>query len=337
MAAVRAATRVVSLTGFDDPRIAPPIWDHLVASGPTQSVFLTYWWQRAWWETFGGDALLLLLALETEGAITAIAPLFESGGMLFLVGSGGSDALDLIGGPAGTGGLASLLDAAWEAVPSALGIRFYCVPDGSPTGSDIRTAAATAGLTCFDEGELVSPMLDLRADGALDRATSKQSLRRHENWFVRNGRLEITHHTDPQLIAENLDLLFEQHISRWSGTPSPSLFLDAKQQAFYRHLAGSAGPGTPLRFTRVDWEGKPIACHFGTSYAGRYLWYKPCFDVALAARSPGEVLLRSLLFAASDEGAAIFDFGLGDEPFKARFATSVPTVRTWGCYPPGEA
>jgi CelD/BcsL family acetyltransferase involved in cellulose biosynthesis len=32
------------------------------------------------------------------------------------------------------------------------------------------------------------------------------------------------------------------------------------------------------------------------------------------------------------EGAAIFDFGLGDEPFKSRFTTYVRHVRSWGLY-----
>ena len=72
-----------------------------------------------------------------------------------------------------------------------------------------------------------------------------------------------------------------------------------------------------------------VAFHFGMSFNGSFLWYKPSFDLALARRSPGEVLLRQLLLAAQAEAAHTFDFGLGDEPFKYRFATDVPRVRTW--------
>jgi CelD/BcsL family acetyltransferase involved in cellulose biosynthesis len=84
----------------------------------------------------------------------------------------------------------------------------------------------------------------------------------------------------------------------------------------------------------VDLNGKPVAFHLGFCYRGEYMWYKPTFDVELARSSPGEVLLRQLLLAALEEGANVFDFGLGDEAFKARFATQVNSVRNWGLYPP---
>jgi CelD/BcsL family acetyltransferase involved in cellulose biosynthesis len=87
-----------------------------------------------------------------------------------------------------------------------------------------------------------------------------------------------------------------------------------------------------LRFTRLDWGDRPIAFHFGFCFAGRYLWYKPSFDIGLARMSPGEALLRRLLLAAAGEGAREFDFGLGDEPFKRRFADQCRTVRNHGLY-----
>ena len=70
-------------------------------------------------------------------------------------------------------------------------------------------------------------------------------------------------------------------------------------------------------------------------HRGIFLWYKPSFAVDLAQRSPGEVLLRRLLLQAMEENARMFDFGLGDEAFKSRFATQVNTVRNWGLYEPG--
>jgi CelD/BcsL family acetyltransferase involved in cellulose biosynthesis len=42
-----------------------------------------------------------------------------------------------------------------------------------------------------------------------------------------------------------------------------------------------------------------------------------------------------LILAALSEQAQRFEFGLGDEPFKQRFATDVRHVRTWGLYAKG--
>ena len=41
-------TRV--LNGFDDPSFTQSDWERLLASGPSDVVFLTWHWQSAWWE-----------------------------------------------------------------------------------------------------------------------------------------------------------------------------------------------------------------------------------------------------------------------------------------------
>ena len=64
------------------------------------------------------------------------------------------------------------------------------------------------------------------------------------------------------------------------------------------------------------------------------MWYKPSFAIDLARHSPGEALLRQLLLAAIEEKACAFDFGLGEEAFKSRFATGIRYVRNWGLYAP---
>src|SRR5207247_3140762 len=116
---------------------------------------------------------------------------------------------------------------------------------------------------------------------------------------------------------------FEQHIDRWKATASPSLFQDQAKQDFYEKLTAVAADTGWLRFTRLDWNGRPIAFHFGSCYRGSYLWYKPSFAIDLARRSPGEVLLRQLLFAAQGEDARAFDFGLCDDALKLCFVNNV--------------
>jgi CelD/BcsL family acetyltransferase involved in cellulose biosynthesis len=93
------------------------------------------------------------------------------------------------------------------------------------------------------------------------------------------------------------------------------------------------GPTGWLRFTRLEWNAHPIAFHFGASYAGRYLFGIPSFAIELERQSPGEVLLRQLIMAAIEEQAAIFDFGIGAEAYKFRFATDQERLVTWGIYP----
>ena len=78
-------TRV--LRGFDDPAFGPERWEELLRAGDTDVVFLTWHWQRSWWETLGRGELLLI-AGERNGQVVALAPFYADSGMIFFVGSG---------------------------------------------------------------------------------------------------------------------------------------------------------------------------------------------------------------------------------------------------------
>jgi len=322
------------LTGFSDPRVGRDAWNAMATRGSPGSVFSTHEWSSAWWSTYGRGRLLLIAA-ERNDEIIAIAPFFIDERMVYLVGAGGSDYLDLIGAP-DRHTVSALLERAFAAEPDLLGMQMHLVPDSSSTGSSLSEAAAALGITLYDEGDLVAPRLDLASDPTIvEAALRKKSLVRHENHFRRTGELRTVHSRDSEEILEQLDPFFEQHVERWSGTPNPSLFTEDAHRRFYRTLVEEARDAGWLRFTRVEWDGRPIAFHLGFCHDGTYLWYKPSFAIDLARNSPGEVLLKHLLHAAVEEGAATFDFGIGDETFKRRFATEILSVRTWGLYPKG--
>jgi len=326
-------TRV--LEGFDAPTFPAEQWDKLLGSGATDVVFLTRQWQRAWWETLGrGD--LLLIAAERDGQVVAVAPLYAHAGMVYLVGADDADSLDLLGEGGDAEVLAAILETARARVPGFLGFELEPVPETSPTTRALAAAADRLGLSCIDHwGEsAVAPQLELRGRPAVGRAAvNKQSLRRHEARLRRGGPVEVVHLREGPAILPHLEAFFEQHVARWAATPTPSFFGWPRVRAFYRRLTELAGESGWLRFTRLDWNGQAVAFHFGFCYRGSYLWHKPSFAVELARRSPGEVLLRHLLLAALDEGVHSFEFGLGSEPFKLRFATGANHVRKWGLYP----
>ena len=324
---------IAVLEGFDDPRCEPAVWNALVARGGTDAIFLTWEWQKAWWDSFERRGLLLLGA-ERDGELLAIAPFFTEEGVIYFVGSGGSDYLDFVGEISAPEALDGLLMCARNSVPEFIGFRFFHLPDKSPTAELLRASASRLNLVLREEGVQPAPATQLGVDSAADRAlTQKKSLLRHEAYFRRSGSLEVLHHSTAEEIESYLDALFQQHIARWSATPHPSLFLDARQQRFYRTLTQYASPAGWLRFTRIAADGRPIAFHFGFIYHGSFMWYKPTFAIELARHSPGEVLLRQLLLRAIEESAHTFDFGLGDEPFKQRFATHTHSVRDIGLYP----
>ena len=322
-------TRV--LEGFEDSSFAKDGWQKLLESGDTDSVNLTWEWQRSWWKSFGKGRLLLVLA-EVDNAPVALAPFFTDEGMIYNLFP--EDILDFVGDISDPAVLDSLLNAARSSVENFVGFRLYFIPNTSRTSSFLQQAAVRLNLSCYDEESFPSPFLDIEADP--DKAwdmTRKKSLRRHENYFKREGELEVFHLTKGEDILPNLQDFFAQHIRRRNATEAPSIFLNTHQQQYYLRLTKEISQTGWLRFTRINWKGKAIAFHYGLCYQSRYLFGIPSFEIELAEHSPGEVLLRQLLLAAISEGAKTFDFGLGDESYKYRFSNNVTHLHTWGLYP----
>ena len=292
---------------------------------------MTWQWQRNWWKHFGRGELLLIV-VERDCETICIAPLFAEHGMVFNLCP--EDQLDFIGGATGPEVIEAILRAVEQAVANFQGMKLYFIPDKSSTSAFIGKAAEGLGLECYAENWLAAPRLEIITQPEFAAAcTRKQSLVRHENYFRRTGTLEVVHCAVADEILPQLEEFFDQHVARRRATLDPSLFADPKQRDYYRDIVASIAPLGWLRFTRVDWNGRAIAFHFGLSYRGRFLFGIPSFDIGLRQYSPGEVLLRQLLLAAISEGATVFDFGPGDEPYKYRFATSEVRLVTWGVYP----
>ena len=174
----------------------------------------------------------------------------------------------------------------------------------------------------------------LRPDSeTASKVAGKKSLLRHERFFAKHGTLQVQHLRRGEEIRPHLDGFFRQHVDRWAGTPHPSLFRDPTQCRFYEGLTHGAEQADWLRFTTVQWDGRPDRVS---------LWVLPSRQVSVVQaelRDPtgpsfaGRGAVAASAAVGDQEGAEVFDFGLGDEAFKQRFATQVNEVRTWGLYP----
>ena len=306
--------------------------NNLLKNSSSDVVFLTKEWQQIWWDVYGRGKLLLVLA-ETSDNVIAIAPLFADEGMIFFVGSGCSDYLDFIGDISNPLIFNGMLECAALNTPNFCGFRFYHVLKESKTGECFKEIEKITSWKLYDEGSIGAPFLEIAEHPeTAERALQKKSLRRHEAFFLKNGGIEIIEYNSTNAVLNVLERFFEQHINRWAKTAFPSLFLVKRNKLFFESLCKKIEQIDWLRFISVKWKDQIIAFHFGFEYKKNFIWYKPTFDIALAKHSPGEVLLRQLLMRSMKEKHKSFDFGLGEEPFKSRFANKVRFVKTWGLY-----
>jgi CelD/BcsL family acetyltransferase involved in cellulose biosynthesis len=326
-----AAVTDVQIRVMDDldvPGLDGPSWDALLATGPTDVVFLTHEWQRLWWQARGDERLAVVVA-ERDGRVLALAPLFAVEGSISLVGSGGSDFLDFIGGP-DEALLAAMLDAARDAAPAFSAIELYHVPVDSPTTAQLPGIAARLGLELHREETSGAPYADLADAELVRRLTARRSVRKEEARMRRAGPLCVR-----QAAADELDLLvelfFEQHAARWRPAGEESFERRGSRELV--HAVAIAGHrGGWARLTLLEWHGQPAAIDISLIHGSTQLSWLVSRDPAIREHSPGRVLRAHVVLEAARAGRRRFDFGLGEEDYKLRDSTGVTRLANWFLY-----
>lgn len=259
----------------------------------------------------------------------------ESGpGEWQLIGAGASDYGDLIV-------LRGRPDVAARLVAVLLGEAGRwrrCMLENLPEGSLFRdhltdnpgAALATARVPC--------PTLVIEGrEDELDLVRRKKSLRRHHNYFRKQEGFTVRHLRRAEDIQPHLSAFFEQHQARWRLSNQASLFDAATNRRFYEALVQEFDATGWLVFTMLSVGERAIAYHLGFEFGKRFIWYKPSFDPKLAKKSPGEALLAELFQLVAESDVREFDFTVGDEAFKKRFANEVRHNQTFELYASGGA
>lgn len=300
-------------------------WSQLAES--SGNVFATWEWAFAWWREFGaGKSLRITACRRADGSLVGILPLHRVrlGPLrcLRFVGHGPADQLGPICAPADRPAVARALERrlASESERSDLFVadRLARAEGWSARlgGTHVRTEA--------------SPVL--RLDGRswedLLRARSanfRQQVRRRERNLVRGHRLRFRLVEDGRRLEDDLDRLFTLHDQRWSGRSSA---FSAPRRAFHLSFARLALERGWLRLWTAETNGTAVAAWYGFRFGGCDWYYQAGRDPAWEQAAVGFVLLAHTVREAATDGMREYRLLLGDEPYKARFATDDDPVET---------
>ena len=324
-------TRIRSWESVSDLEAA---WNSLLDRSPGYSVFQAFPWHLCWWRAFGAPHELFVILAYADSRLVGIAPMMiarEKGWLgqarrhLHFIGSmnHASDYCDFITDPDVPGALDALLEEIWACSKAFYRIDLSHFPSHSPNQARTLEYFKSRGARTSVEVQADAPVRILGDREGDLKTANKSSLRRHTGFFRKSGDLRFHQCASEAEILGYLERFFEQHRARWARTGSPSQFFDPAQQAFYRELVRELFPYGCLRFDVVLFNGAPLAFHFGFEHRRRFIWYKPTFDIQFVSRSPGEVLIKFLLEDAIEKKLEEFDFTVGSESFKYRFANRI--------------
>jgi CelD/BcsL family acetyltransferase involved in cellulose biosynthesis len=183
----------------------------------------------------------------------------------------------------------------------------------------------------FPLGTAELPTIDLARYGDWETYLASRSshlrkrLRQMERKLSDGRELHIRRTESPAELDRDFATFFEVHDLRWADRGSSSLGTD-RSRAFLDDFAAAALERRWLRLWFLELDGRAVATWYGWRLGDRYAFYNAGFDPKLSKLSPGLVLLAKVIESAFAEGARGFDFLLGDESYKSRFADGARSV-----------
>jgi CelD/BcsL family acetyltransferase involved in cellulose biosynthesis len=304
-----------------------PEWEALWAGDPHATPFQHPAWLLPWWRHVGRGTLAALAVRSAQGELVALVPLYVYAQRQLLPV-----------GIATTDDLSPLVRPGWEApalaclaahLAARAAFDTFEAPQQRP-GSLLLQLPCPAGWQQAVQGCEPHPVLDLRDPGAIPKAM-RDNVRHCRSRAARAGTIVCETAGAGDLVPA-LAALERLHAQRWSTRGEPGVLHDDAVRAMHREAAPALLAAGLLRLHVLRLDRAIAAVLYCLAHAGRVQYYIGGFDPALAAISPGTLLVAHAIEQARAEGATVFDFLRGREPYKYRWgAVDAPmfALRRW--------
>ena len=306
-------------------------WNPLLQRSRANTVFLTWEWQRSWWDCFGEEAQLCIVAVRDGSELVGLAPLHSlpsregQRALQFVGGVDVSDYLDVV--VIGDSREAAVYSALWRFLTEDHShawdvLDLHNIRASSPTLARLPALAETSGeIEVTLDIEDACPVITLPStwDDYLWLLKKKQ---RHEvRRKIRKAQQEASVRWYFVGDATSLDGDVQDFISlhRKSGVDKKA-FMDERMQRFFHAIARATLRRGWLRLAFLVVNDVKAASMLCFDYEDAFLVYNSGYDPDLyRSLSTGIVLLAYCIRDAIEKGRKVFDFLRGEEDYKYRF------------------
>ena len=308
-------------------------WNHLLIHCASHMPFLTFEYQRTWWQTLGGgewpDASeLVLITAFRDGELVGIAPLFHTENILgkqalmFIGSIEVSDFLDFVVRPEDLSTFISgLMDFLLnEDIPQWELLDFYNLLEDSPTIKALQSEAERRGWTHQQVHLQPSPFIPLPKDYDEYLASIDKKQRHEIRRKLRNVEQSLAE--GDWYIVENEDELHAEtqaFIDMMAQDPNKSKFLTDEMVQHLHNTAKAAFEHGWLQLSFFTVDGEKAAGYMSFNFNNRLWLYNSGWEWEYRDYSPGWVLLAYLLEWSIENGIDEFDFMRGNETYKYKF------------------
>jgi CelD/BcsL family acetyltransferase involved in cellulose biosynthesis len=317
----------------EDPDLSEA-WNTLVLAMENPEVFFTYQWALAASRGFRqqlSTRLFLIYDVEQLLGIAALAVDPRAPRAAFFLTSSTADYCDVVSTPANR---KEVVFALLEEIRK-LGLSDLVLANVPANSATLRELPGVAGSHRFYVTSRTAyncGVVELGGEeerGALLRTlANKGREKRALKKLTTLGAVKVIHLTEPEQIGASLESIVSAQISRFLASNRVSPLVGQERRTFLRYLSDLLSHSGWLKISQLEIDGRPVAWNYGFRFGGSWFWYLPTFQMEYEHVSPGSCLLRLLVEeGARDASLQWLDLGLGDEPYKERFANNSRQTR----------
>lgn len=335
--------RIRAITSLEELETLSERWNSLLKETKSAyNIFLTWEWLSTWARHYvEKNNLWILLVYKEENQLVGIAPLYfqrtRTLGVLKLreirlLGSGEvcSSYLDFIVSEKHKRMVLYEIYRYLHQEAARLWdiLTLSEIPAESSSIDLWNELVQTAGKVMEIVDMIVCPVIELprRLEDFLENigGSERYNLRRKRRRLEQEKHLAHVRASSPHDVQKELDAFIELHRLRWKETGSDGAFQSQRFLSFHRDIARVFSERGWVHLDFLLANGEKIAGVYGYSYNGRYSYYLPGFNPAIAPHaSPGILLLFHCVEEAIRGGCSHFDLLTGWADYKIAWATSL--------------
>lgn len=319
-------------------------WIRLFDEAEPDNVFLSFEWAEASCRHLGDRARPVIAIARCRERLVGVAPMMIApvkpwGRQLKFLGLIDPDYGDFL---ASREDHERIIAALWrgllrEAGFDGVDLSGVCEDAGCLPAT--RTVLSEAGQLT---DEVVAQYLFVELEGDFERyfkSRSKKTRQQINYYRNRLGRehVGINFWRRGSVDADTLCRMFDIHAARWRSKIGIGMFDHQHIRLFFLDLADSLSRRGWLDVAGVDCEGELIGFRFGIRLQGTLFDYITAFHPDYADYRLGSLLLEHVIRGCFDAGLRRFDFMIGSEPYKEKWATGRRDGRRLVCRLPGFA
>jgi CelD/BcsL family acetyltransferase involved in cellulose biosynthesis len=310
-------------------------WTALLERSCQQNAFLTFEWMHTWWNHWGRNRKLAIIAVRgPDGRLVALAPFyitrsFPSGlGALrlsFIADTYvGSDYLGIISEPGYE--QAAVKEIARTLLRNHRRWDYIELRDcgDNPLSASFYECLREIGLTTYSTAASICYHIPLPESFDQYLATLSTGLRcnfrRRWKALQRDAQAELVRFSNVADIEQHFSELVRLHRTRFEHSGRQSAFLASGVQAFHEDAVRALANRGCARLLLLLANGRAVAALYALSIGKTFQFYQCGMDPDWLRSGVGQVLVGKAIEEAINTGHVDFDFLRGGESYKAHWA-----------------